>query len=186
MGGVRVVANQIPIGKVVAVINYLMQMLGHLIMMSHLIMQFSRAQASFSRIQEILASEPEIDEPAEGCLRTEAMPYEGTISFADVTFSYDGLDSEPVLQNVSFDVARGEKIAVLGETGSGKTSLIHLIPRLYDIDSGGVKINVVDVREWPSEMLRRRIGMAPQQVVLFSGTIESNIDKPNSPSPDQT
>ena len=155
-------------------------------MMSHLIMQFSRAQASFSRIQEILASEPEIDEPAEGCLRTEAMPYEGTISFADVTFSYDGLDSEPVLQNVSFDVARGEKIAVLGETGSGKTSLIHLIPRLYDIDSGGVKINVVDVREWPSEMLRRRIGMAPQQVVLFSGTIESNIDKPNSPSPDQT
>jgi ATP-binding cassette, subfamily B, multidrug efflux pump len=176
IGGVRVVAGQIPIGRVVAVVNYLMQMLGSLIMVSHLIMQLSRAQASFSRIQEILACDSEIEEPTNQRPTTDAPAHVGTISFDNVTFSYDGAKSEPVLQNVSFYISRGEKIAVLGETGSGKTSLIHLIPRLYDVDSGAITVNGIDVREWPSDRLRQRIGVAPQQVVLFSGSIESNIE----------
>ena len=184
IGGVRVVGNQMPIGRVVAVVNYLMQMLNSLIMVSHLIMQLSRSQASITRITEILASESEIVEPLAPDPPSEEKKGRGSLSFTNVTFGYGGPESEPVLKDISFEVSPGEKIAILGETGSGKSSLVHLIPRLYDVGTGAVSVNGIDVRCWPTLVLRKKIGMAAQQAVLFSGSFESNIGFGCDISPD--
>ena len=135
-------------------------------------MRVARAQASAIRIQEVLDSEPDIQNRS-GAL-TSFSPV-GRVAFQDVTFSYAGEGNEPVLRHVSFTAEPGQTVAVLGATGSGKTTLVNLIPRFYDVTSGAVTIDGIDVRDIDGETLRSHIGVALQEPVLFSGSIRENI-----------
>jgi len=160
------------VGQIIAFVNYLMITLFSLMMVSMLVLQLARAMASARRIQEVLDSEPEVqDRP--GALR-DFVP-QGRVAFENVTFSYDGDRSAPVLKGVSFVAEPGQTVALLGTTGVGKSSLVNLIPRFYDVTAGRVTIDGVDVRDVEQDALRRRIGIALQETVLFSGTIRDNI-----------
>ncbi len=177
IGGGRINSGDMQVGQVVAFINYLMQALMALMMISMLTMRFSRAEASSLRIGEVLASEPQIKNKANA--RTDFVP-KGAVQFEDVSFRYNdhsnnGKASEPVLKEITFSAMPGETIALLGATGSGKSSLISLIPRFYDIDRGRVTIDGIDVREIDEVTLRQKIGFALQESVLFTGTIRDNI-----------
>ncbi len=130
-----------------------------------------RASASATRINEVLAMEPEINDAAQV---KRAEDTSGYVEFQDVTFSYPGAE-EPALSHFSFKAAPGEVTAIIGGTGSGKSTLVNLIPRFYDVDSGRVLVDGVDVREMSQEHLRAKIGFVPQKAVLFSGTIAENI-----------
>ncbi len=172
IGGGRINSGEMQVGQVVAFINYLMQALMALMMISMLTMRFSRAEASSLRIGEVLASEPQIKNKANA--RTDFVP-KGAIQFEDVSFRYNDSHGEPVLKAINFSAQPGETVALLGATGSGKSSLISLIPRFYDIDSGRVTIDGIDVREIDEVTLRQKIGFALQESVLFTGTIRDNI-----------
>ena len=171
-GGAQVSAGAMQVGAIVAFVNYLERTLMELVMTSMLIMMAARAQASAERIQEVLESVPQIQNRPQA--RTTFAP-SGRVSFEHVTFSYDGDEADPVLQDVTFDAEPGQTVAILGSTGAGKSSLIHLIPRFYDVKAGSVRIDGVDVREVDVEALRRTIGTALQESVLFTGTIRDNI-----------
>lgn len=176
IGGVQVTAGNMQIGQVVAFLNYLMQSLMSLMMVSMLILRLSRAEASAVRILEVLESEPEVqDKP--GALAEFTL--QGEVVFDRVNFSYNGagskVDPDPVLKEISFRAEAGQTVALLGATGSGKSSLIQLIPRFYDVCSGQVMIDGVDVREFDQAALRSKIGVALQESILFSGTIRDNI-----------
>lgn len=171
-GGRQVLYGNMHVGALVAFINYLTHALMSLMFVSMLAMQIARARASAERIQEVLASEPLIRNSPSAI--TSFKP-RGRVAFENVTFSYDGDRSAPVLKNVNFVAEPGQTIAILGATGSGKSSLVHLIPRFYDVVEGRVSIDGVDVREIDEAVLRRHIGIALQEPVLFSGTIRDNI-----------
>jgi ATP-binding cassette subfamily B protein len=132
----------------------------------------ARAEASARRIQEVLTSEPEVQDTVDAL---KMVFPRGKVAFENVTFSYAGDGCDPVLKGVSFTAEPGETVALLGTTGAGKSSLVHLIPRFYDVSSGSVSVDGVDVRQLDQESLRRSIGIAQQEVVLFSGTIRDNI-----------
>ncbi|MEA3345906.1 MAG: ABC transporter ATP-binding protein [Chloroflexota bacterium] len=132
----------------------------------------ARAKASADRIEEVLESEPSVqNRPA--AVRDFAP--RGWVTFEEVTFGYDGASGDPVLEDVSFTAEPGQTVALLGTTGAGKSSLVHFIPRFYDATEGCVKIDGVDVRDVDKDTLRRQIGIALQETVLFSGTIRDNI-----------
>ena len=171
-GGAQIVAGGMQIGEIVAFINYLQRTLMELMMTSMLVMMFARAQASVERIIEVLDSEPKVQNKPQAIIEGTA---QGRVAFQNVTFSYNGDDHDPVLKNVSFVAEPGQTIAILGSTGVGKSSLVHLIPRFYDVTAGSVLIDGVDVREMDKEALRCNIGIALQESVLFSGTIRDNI-----------
>ncbi len=171
-GGVSVNEGILTVGEIIAVITYLTQMLSSLLMVSMLLIRVSRAQASAERISEVLNSVAQIQDRPEAL--QEFHP-QGRVAFENVTFGY----GEPVLRNVSFVAEPGQTVAILGTTGSGKTSLIHLIPRFYDVSAGRVTIDGVDVRDICQAALRANIGIALQEAVLFSGTIEDNIRRGN-------
>lgn len=171
-GAIQINMGNLMLGQVIAFVNYLMSTLMSLMMLSMLIMHISRAEASSKRILEVLESKPGIDEKfAEG----DVLTAQGHVVFENVTFSYDGEEQEPVLKGVTFEAAPGETVAILGATGSGKSSLIHLIPRFYDVKNGRVTIDGQDVRDMDTSSLRRNIGIALQEPILFSGTIRDNI-----------
>jgi ATP-binding cassette subfamily B protein len=171
-GGIQVNQGTMKVGQLIAFINYLMRTLMSMAFVSMLAMRFARAQASADRVLEVLESEPEIkNKPS--VIRT--FPPQGHVVFRDVSFSYDGDTREPVLTNVSFDAKPGQTVALLGATGSGKSSLVYLIPRFYDVSGGKVLLDGVDVRTLDSAELRRHIGVALQETVLFSGNIRDNI-----------
>ena len=171
-GGVHVSAGNLLVGQIVAFINYLTMTLMSLVMVSMLMMRVSRAEASAVRIQEVLDSEPKIHpNPA----AVQAFAPRGRVAFENVRFSYNGEDHMPVLQEIDFVAEPGETVALLGATGSGKSSLVNLIPRFYDVTGGRVTIDGVDVREIDEAALRRQIVSALQDSVLFSGTIRDNI-----------
>jgi len=172
IGGGRINSGDMQVGQVVAFINYLMQALMALMMISMLTMRFSRAEASSVRIAEVLDSEPQIENRPNA--RTDFAP-KGAVAFEEVSFRYNGDRGEPVLKGVNFSAKPGETIALLGATGSGKSSLISLIPRFYDVEHGRVTIDGVDVREIDEVILRQKIGFALQESVLFTGTIRDNI-----------
>jgi ATP-binding cassette subfamily B protein len=160
------------VGQIIAFVNYLMRTLMSLVFVSMLVMRIARAQASADRIQEVLDSEPKIqDKPS---ARREFAP-QGQVAFENVTFSYDGDSHDPVLKGLDFVADPGQTVALLGATGSGKSSLVHLIPRFYDVTDGRVTIDGVDVRDVDKSALRRNIGIALQESILFSGTIRDNI-----------
>lgn len=176
IGGVQVAAGGMAVGQVVAFINYLMQSLMSLVMVSMLTMRFSRAEASAMRINEVLESEPTIKNVARpGHQQVTHFAPQGRVVFDHVTFSYDGTEHDPVLKDLSFVAEPGETVAILGATGAGKSSLVGLIGRFYDVQGGSVTIDGVDVRDIEETALRHQIGVALQESVLFSGTIRDNI-----------
>lgn len=169
IGGVRVVAGDMTVGQIMAFVNYLLRTLVSLTMVGMLIVRLSRALASADRIDEVLGSEPDVRPPL---VPRRLDGARGRVEFRGVSFGYDGA---AVLREVSFVVEPGEKVAVLGATGSGKSTLVNLIPRFYDASSGSVLLDGVDVREIDEESLRRAVAVAMQDTVLFSGTIAGNI-----------
>jgi ATP-binding cassette subfamily B protein len=177
-GGLQVTVGAMQVGQVIAFVNYLLTTLMSLLMLSMLVMVTARAQASAGRIEEVLESEPRIRNRPDA---TTAFAPLGRVAFEDVTFSYDGDGHDPVLgngklsQGISFVAEPGQTVAILGATGSGKSSLVYLIPRFYDVTEGRVTIDGVDVRDVDKDALRRNIGVALQESVLFSGTIQDNI-----------
>jgi len=171
-GGVQVTYGSIKIGQIIAFVNYLQRTLMSLMMVGMLLMRVSRAEASAERILEILESQPEVKNRLDA---VEALSPCGQVAFEGVTFSYDSDGHDPVLRDISFVAEPGQTVAILGATGSGKSSLIHLIPRFYDVTEGRVTIDGLDVRDVDKEALRHNIGIALQETVLFSGTIRDNI-----------
>jgi ATP-binding cassette subfamily B protein len=175
-GGSQVTRGTMQIGQIIAFVNYLMTTLFSLMMVSQLVIQLARAEASAKRIQEVLESEPKVqDRPGAKKLEAHLGQLSGRLAFENVTFSYDGNGGDPVLKGVSFTAEPGQTVALLGTTGAGKSSLVHLIPRFYDASSGRVTLDGTDVRDLAQDSLRRNIGIALQEVVLFSGTIRDNI-----------
>jgi ATP-binding cassette, subfamily B, multidrug efflux pump len=179
VGGVGVVHGEMHVGQVVAFINYLMQTLMSLMMVSMLVLRTARAEASAQRINEVMVSDPEVKSPPEP---VRGFSPKGRIAFENVGFRYGSDDQDPVLKDITFVAEPGETVALLGATGSGKSSLVNLIPRFYDVSEGRVTIDGVDVRDVGEEDLHRSIGVALQESVLFSGTIRDNIryGRPNA------
>ena len=171
-GGWEVARGEAHVGQLLAFTNYLMQMLFSLMMVGMLVMGMARADASAQRITEVLVSEPDVTDRPDAA----AVPdLRGRVEFDNVTFGYDGEEVEPVLRGVSFVAEPGETVALLGATGSGKSSLVHLVPRLYDANEGRVLLDGADVRSLSQEDIRHHIGIVMQDTVLFSGTIRDNI-----------
>ncbi len=170
-GGLRVDAGQMEIGALTAYIAYLLQILMALLLSTMLMMMWPRATVSAQRIGEVLDTEPTVRPPAAG---VKAPVHPGLLTFDHATFAYPGA-SHPVLADVSFEVRRGETVAVIGSTGAGKTTLMNLVPRLFDVTAGVVRVGGVDVREYDPEALWAQIGMVTQKAFLFSGTIASNL-----------
>jgi ATP-binding cassette subfamily B protein len=171
-GGLKVSAGGLAVGQLVAFINYLTQTLMSLMMISMLVVRFARAEASAERIHELLTSAPDLPS------RLDARPIatsQKRLAFEDVSFSYDRDGRDPVLKNISFVAEPGQTVAVLGATGAGKSTLVNLIPRFYDVTSGRVTLDGVDVREIDEAALRGAVGMALQESILFSGSIADNI-----------
>jgi ATP-binding cassette, subfamily B, multidrug efflux pump len=170
-GSERIDAGGLTLGPMLAFMQYALQILIAILMLSMLFIQLPRSVAASDRIMAVLETRPEITDAAEARqIDTER----GHVAFQDVTFSYDG-GEEAALCNISFDMKPGETTAIIGSTGSGKTTLVSLIPRFYDVGSGKVLVDGVDVRELSQEDLRHRIGFVPQKAVLFTGTVADNI-----------
>lgn len=171
-GGIQVKAGGMQVGQVIAFINYLTQILFSLMMVAFILMMFSRAKASADRINEVLETEPEIKNLPDA----DTTPLQsGEIVFENVSFRYDSGKGEPVLKNISFTAHSGETVAILGATGSGKTTLVSLIPRLYEASEGRVLVDGRDVRKIDLKVLREGIGVVLQESTLFSGTIKENL-----------
>jgi ATP-binding cassette subfamily B multidrug efflux pump len=171
-GGLQAIAGTLTIGEIMAFINYLLSTMFPLLMLSMMAGQISAANASAERVIEIIDSTPQVQDAPDAKTITTL---KGRVAFEDVSFSYDGDGSEPVLQKINLVAEPGQTVAILGATGSGKTSLIHLIPRFYDVTEGRVTIDNMDVRNITQTSLRAHIGMSLQEVILFSGTIRDNI-----------
>ncbi len=181
-GGALVNTGGMQIGQLIAFVNYLMRTLMSLMFVSMLVMRLARASASADRIQEVMDAAPEVQTKSNAL--TDFAP-RGRVAFEGVTFSYDSDGRDLVLgggksnnggpPGISFVAEPGQTVAILGATGSGKSSLIHLIPRFYDVSGGRVTIDGVDVRDLDEATLRCHIGIALQESVLFSGTIRDNI-----------
>lgn len=171
LGAQFVDSQLLRVGSLIAFINYLRQLLFSLMMFSNLLMRFSRAQASSTRIEEVLNSTPDITDPEQP---KEPPQGRGRIRFSGVSFRYNE-QSDPVLKEITFSAEPGETVAILGATGSGKTSLANLIPRFYDIDAGSILLDGIDIRSYPLENLRKQIAVVPQQTILFSGSVRDNI-----------
>lgn len=174
-GGRMVMGGQFDLGSLQAVISYISQILMSVMMVAMSLLQLSRAQASARRIQEVLDAQPDIqDGPQAAAL---ALPEaRGHVEFRDVSFKYAAEGAgDDVLRHIDLDIPAGQFTAVIGGTGVGKSSLVNLIPRFYDATGGRVLLDGVDVRDYPVEELRSRIGMVLQNNVLFSGTIRENL-----------
>ncbi|HQQ17411.1 MAG TPA: ABC transporter ATP-binding protein [Fervidobacterium sp.] len=202
-GAKQIDIGKLQVGQMMAVMQYVMQIMFSFIMISVIFIMLPRANVSANRIKEVLAVEPKVKDPylssstsdsknGKNARNTRSAEDErlvnsawymkigksenikGEVEFDNVTFSYPGA-SEPVLENISFKALPGKVTAIIGSTGSGKSTLLNLIPRFYDVTSGSVKIDGVDVREFPLETLRKNIGYATQKAMIFSGTIRDNI-----------
>ncbi len=170
------------VGQMMAVMQYVMQIMFSFIMISVIFIFLPRASVSNQRIKEVLTTETKIKE-SENAIKIKLSPtwfedinnnFKGIVEFDNVTFKYPGA-AEPVLKNISFKSLPGKVTAIIGSTGSGKSTLLNLITRFYDVTSGSVKIDGIDVREMPFEIMRNNIGYATQKAFIFSGTIKENI-----------
>lgn len=177
-GGLRISHGDMEVGDLMAFLQYAMQIMFSLLMLSMMFVMVPRASASAVRINEVLGLEPVIrDTGASASRPSDARRAEAkgvVVEFDNVTFSYPGAE-QPAVRNLSFRAMPGEVTAIIGGTGSGKSTIVNLIPRFYDIDSGSIRIDGVDVRQYSHEELRSKIGLVPQKAVLFTGTIEDNI-----------
>ena len=170
-GAFRIDSGNIQIGQMTAFLNYLIQILISVMMSTMLLFLAPRSAVSADRILEVLDTEPTVAPPADPVAPQELT---GVVEFRDVTFTYPGAE-DPVLANLSFTLAPGRTTAIIGSTGSGKSTLVNLIPRLYDVSSGEVLVDGVDVRHLDPDALWSRIGLVPQKPYLFSGTVASNL-----------
>ncbi|AMQ06479.1 MULTISPECIES: ABC transporter ATP-binding protein [Sporosarcina] len=169
-GGLRIDNGAMQIGDLMAFIQYVMQIMFALVMASMMFVMIPRAAVSAKRINEVLAMQPTFLD--EGTKKADKEP--GTLEFDSVSFSYPGAEA-PALSDISFTAKSGKVTAIIGGTGAGKTTLINLIPRFYDVTSGTIRVNGVDIRESSQEEVRSKIGFVPQKALLFSGTIAENI-----------
>ncbi|UXH46334.1 ABC transporter ATP-binding protein/permease [Rossellomorea vietnamensis] len=169
-GGIRIDNGGMQIGDLMAFIQYVMQIMFALVMASMMFVMVPRADVSAKRINKVLEMTPSFKD--NGTKRADVQ--EGTLEFDSVTFHYPGAE-EPALSDVSFTAHPGETTAIIGGTGSGKTTLINLIPRFYEIASGTIRVNGVDIREASQEEIRSKLGLVPQKATLFTGTIAENI-----------
>ena len=170
MGAIKVDNGSLEIGVILAFTNYLMMVMQGLVSSSMVLMQLARAVPSAGRIVAVLEEERDIKNPVECKEHT----VRGDVAFENVSFAYTK-EAEPVLKNVSFSARAGETIGIIGMTGSGKSTLVKMIPRLFDVDSGVVKIDGIPVQQYDLQALRESIGFAPQKATLFSKTIKQNI-----------
>lgn len=172
-GGYQIIhlVNGVPIGDIIAVIQYVMQIMMSVMMLSIVFVMYPRASVSADRISEVLETISTI-QTKEGAV-TEGTT-RGSLCFKDVTFTFPG-SSEPAIKNISFQSNPGEVTAIIGSTGSGKSTIINLIPRFYDVNQGQVLVDGVDVRDFDLKALRSKIGLVPQKAFLFKGTISDNI-----------
>ena len=170
-GSIQVADHGMPIGDLTAFLTYILQILMSVLMATIMLVMVPRASASAERIQQVLYTEPSVIDP-ETPVKDAAQ--RGHVEFRDVEFRYPGAE-DPVLSGISFATGPGEVTAIVGSTGSGKSTLINLIPRFYDVTGGSVLVDGVDVREMELQDLWRRIGLVPQKAFLFSGTVASNL-----------
>ena len=171
VGGEQVYKGILTQGQVLALYNYMSQILVELIKMANLILSMTKAAASAKRVAAILALESSLDVPQENPEEPKAAP---AVEFDGVTFTYP-TGGAPALSDISFTLEHGKTLGIIGGTGSGKSTLIGLIPRFYDVQEGCVKVDGCDVRQYPLETLRRKIGLVPQKALLFKGTIRENL-----------
>ncbi len=171
-GGLQVHAGTTSIGQIMAFTNYLFATMFPVLMLSMMAAHFSGASASASRIMEVIESVPEVQDSPDAVTLDEV---QGRVAFENVTFSYRDDGGDPVLTDISFTAEPGEKVALLGQTGSGKSSLINLIPRFYDTSEGRVTLDGIDVKDITMDSLRSHMGISLQEAILFSGTITDNI-----------
>ncbi|TQR43341.1 ABC transporter ATP-binding protein [Paenibacillus popilliae] len=214
-GGIKVDGGSMQVGEVIAFTNYMMQILFALMMVGMMLMMLSRAKVSADRISEVLNTQTDISDIAavrnvglevehgsehamehltehESELATDSAEHttayskaHGQLVFDQVSFSYTGGGGQPVLKRISFTAMPGERIAILGSTGAGKSTLVNLIPRFYDVTEGHILLGGTDVRHIPLRKLRQRVGMVLQESILFSGTIRDNIRWGNAAASDQ-
>ncbi len=170
-GGVRIDSGELQIGQLIAFLSYLIQILMSVTMASFVAVMAPRAAVCAERIEEVLETPTSVRAAEES---VDHLPETIGVEFRDVGFAYPGAEA-PVLVDLSFSVAPGETLAVIGSTGAGKTTMINLVPRLYDVTEGTVLVGGVDVREIEPEVLWSRIGLVPQKPFLFSGTVASNL-----------
>jgi len=170
-GGLRIDSGAMPIGNLTAFLTYIAQILMSVMMASFMFVMVPRAAASAERINEVLDTVPQIADPAEPIVPAQTL---GLVEFRDVEFRYPGAQ-DPVLCGISFTAEPGQTTAIVGSTGSGKSTLINLIPRFYDVTGGQLLVDGVDVRDMTQDELWSRIGFIPQKAFLFSGTVASNL-----------
>ena len=169
-GGIRINNGAMQIGDLMAFIQYVMMIMFALVMASFMFVMIPRAAVSAKRINEVLEMQPAFQDEGTKTADRER----GILAFEDVTFYYPGA-SEPALSNISFTAKPGEITALIGGTGSGKSTLVNLVPRFYEATSGTIRVNGIDIREAPQQEIRSKIGFVPQKSILFTGTIADNI-----------
>lgn len=172
-GGNFVIKGNMQVGDLMAFITYITQILMSLMMLSMIVIQGSRAVASARRISEVLDTVTDISDDDASC--KDAVVTRGLVEFKNISFNYSGTGDNYVLKDINFSVEPGTTVGILGATGSGKTSLVQLIPRLYDANCGSVLVDGIDVKEYSLKNLRDGVGMVLQKNVLFSGTIMENL-----------
>lgn len=170
-GSLRVTGHHLELGSMFAFLQYAFQILFSLLMVAIVFVMIPRAEASAKRINEILDINPEIDDPE---LKSKSTNLKGRVEFDHVTFSYHGAE-KPALTDITFTASPGKVTAVIGGTGSGKSTLVNLVPRFYDVEKGRVLVDGVDVRDMTQHALRGKIGFVPQKAILFAGTVASNV-----------
>ncbi len=179
-GGKQIVVGTMGSGELLSFITYITQILMSLMMLTFFFMQFLRGSASAARIAEVLDTETEIVEIGDPVMNVK----DGSISFRDVSFSYP-LSSEKALKDINFEIATGETIGIIGSTGSSKSTLIQMIPRLYDVTDGSVAVGGIDVKNYHLETLRDKVAFVLQKNVLFTGTIRENMKWGNENATDE-
>ena len=172
-GSIRIEHDKTNIGNMMAFLQYAMQIMFSILMATFLFIMIPRAQASAVRVNEVLDTKSDIKDVSDNKLNNN-QSRKGYLEFKNVTFSYKGAE-EPAIKDISFLAKPGEVTAIIGSTGSGKSTLINLVPRFYDVTEGCIEIDGVDIRHMSLENLRSKIGLVPQKAILFSGSISDNI-----------
>ncbi len=169
-------------GNIIALVNYMTQILLAMIVVANLVILFTKASASAARINEVFETQPSVIETNHENIKVNTDINTPKISFENVSFNYDDGDDE--LSNISFEIMRGQTVGIIGGTGCGKSTLINLIPRFYDVKEGSVSVDGRNVKDYPFVQLRSQIGIVPQQSILFSGTIRDNMKWQNKNATD--
>lgn len=171
IGGIRVNTGNLSQGEVIAFINYITQILNAMIVVANLVVLYTKAYASAGRVCEVLNAEPSLEYGSE---EKKAVPGAPCIEFKDVSMTYPG-SGAPSLENINFSINTGETVGIIGGTGSGKSTLVSLIPRFYDVSGGAVLLDGINIKEYPEHRLREEIAIVQQRANLFTGTIADNL-----------